>query len=181
MINRRRRLIGNVIRNTRHGLTHLSVLTYIYPREPQCLAFDSLHNLLSAEGFVVTERDGNKRATPNWSHLLLSHESSKHLRFKIVVAQNKKTNIDWVAERYPKNGNLPLVRNAKKYIWCQIEIGIATDRELTAGFASFDLVVGIIARESKGVVDLPENEKLYSYSGFSRYMNAKRPPTSNSE
>lgn len=159
----------------------MSVLTYIYPREPQRLAFDSLLKVLSAEGLAVSECEEKRRAIPNWTYLLLSHKSFKHLQFELVVGQNRKTNIEWVAERHAQNRNFQVVRDAKKYIRSRIKTGNASDRELTDGFEAFDLVICLIARLSKGVVDLPENDRLYSHSGFARYKNAKALRTAKSE
>lgn len=152
----------------------MSFLTYIYPSEPQLLTMDKLSKLLIKEHFKVEEYESKPRLTPDWSYLLLSHSSLKNLRFKFVVARNKKDNIEWVTELYSGNRNLETVRTAKKYIWSEILSGKATNRELNAGFAYHDAVLYMMARLSKGVIDLPENNSLYSSSGFARYLNAKK-------
>ena len=151
----------------------MSVLTYVYPREPELIAFDSLLSILSAKGFAVAESEEKPRAIPDWSYLLLSHNTCKHLRFEFAVAQNNKSNIKCLAERHGKNRNFQAVLSAKKYIWSKIKAGNAPDRELIAGFVLYDFVLCAVARLSKGVVNLPESDLLYSASGFARYVNSK--------
>jgi hypothetical protein len=154
----------------------MSVLTYVYPRDPERLALNSVLDSLEREsgGFVVEECENRPRTIPNWSYLLLSHQSHKHLRFEFVVAENNKSNVKWLAEHYSNNRNFDVVCLAKKYIWSKIRIGKASDRELTAGFRSHDFIIWHLIRLSAGVVDLPEDGKLYSCSGFARFKNAKQ-------
>ena len=160
----------------------MGVLTYIYPREPERLAINLLLDsfVRESDGFAVAECENSQRTVPNWSYLLLSHKSHQHLRFEFVVAKNSKSNVECLAERYAKNRNFDVVRDAKKYIWSKVKAGKASDREMTDGFRSHDLIICLLARLSDGVVDLPENGKLYSCSGFARYMNAKQTGTAKS-
>ena len=96
----------------------------------------------------------------------------KALHFKLVVAQNTKTNIQSIADRFPRDTKVAIVEQAKKYVWCEIITGRSSDKELLVGIHLLNQIVALIARKSKAVVDLPENEKLYSSVGFSRYSKS---------
>lgn len=150
----------------------MSVLTYVYASDMLELKLDSLNDTLAVEGFAIVESGNAHRSVPNWSYMILSHFSTPNLRFRFFIVHNNKSNLQWIANRFPKNQNLATVRLAKKYISCQIVPGKASDRELMHGFPLFNLIIATIARKTKGVVDLPENGKLYSSVGFSRYATS---------
>lgn len=154
----------------------MSVITYIYPLAPEQIGIDRLDDVLSANGFAIIERAVEPRSLPDWSYILLSHQSSKNLRFKLVATKNSKSNIKWIAERFPRDAKVAIVEQAKKYVWCQIVAGRSPDNELLNGIHVFNHFVAVIARLSKAVVDLPENGKLYSSMGFSRYSNSSGSP-----
>jgi hypothetical protein len=150
----------------------MSVLIYVYASNLLELKLDALNDTLAVEGFAIVESGNAHRSVPYWSYMILSHFSTSNLRFRFFNDHNNKSNLQWIADRFPKNRNLATVRLAKNYISCQIVPGNASDKELMHGFPLFNRIIATIARKSKGVVDLAENGKLYTSVGFSRYATS---------
>ena len=108
---------------------------------------------------------------PNWSHLILVDESNPKLQFEFVVEKNDQQTIEKVTDRHHDNRNLPVVRKAKKYIRSTVNSTNASKRDRQVGLESYRLVVWVLACVSSGVVDLPEEEQLYSAFEFARFAN----------
>ncbi|MEQ8787094.1 MAG: hypothetical protein RIC55_12375 [Pirellulaceae bacterium] len=94
-----------------------------------------------------------------------------------VVERNNKQNVDFVSDRYRKNRNLDVVRNARKYIWTKIIGREATAREMMASFPFYSLLIHQLAYLSKGVVDCGRRTRKQKALHLSRLFPKQKSKT----
>ena len=152
----------------------MSVLEYIYPEHPHRLTTATVSAAFERAAPKVTlEWEHRPRAVPAWSAVTVAHPRPPKVRSVFVVARNSAAQKRDLATRYEGDANLAAVLSTPVLIWSQLRVPLSTP--LAAIPPAFDLHYALLAAISGaggGVVDLPENERLYSVEGFRRH--AKR-------
>lgn len=150
----------------------MSVLEYIYPRDSGALKIDTLlpkfQNAVS--GVSIAELDRKPRAMPDWSMVLVSHPGSASIGSMFSVVAQSKANKSDLRTRYEKNEHLPMVQRARHLIWSQLKIALSVpERKIDDAIDIHYMLLAAMLRQCDGLIDLPENGKLYTSIGFSRH------------
>lgn len=150
----------------------MSVIEYTYPAEPKRLSIASLtsefENLMPGLTF---EWENVNRGIPDWSAVTIGHPKQKGISSLFVVVKNKAENKRDLVDRYPGNKNLVVALKASVLIWSQLKFPKrVSDKVMTSAFDLHQKLIGTLNKLGRGVVDIPENEKLYSVAGFQRYV-----------
>ena len=153
----------------------MSVLEYTYPRDETSLEIEVFVPILQAtvSGVVLLEKEFAGRSKTKWNSLLLGH--SKTSQFKTLIARttNKKSSIRDVCERSYTKQYQSVVTQATTLFWSQLKMGDTLSlTKMKAAFALHYQILLTLVRTTGGVIHLPESEKLYSASGFSRYVGS---------
>jgi hypothetical protein len=161
----------------------MCVLQYIYPRDEGGLSLRTLFPALegAVPGAQVTEVDHGRRGTLDWSSIVVVVPAFRATGSLFVVARNNAANVRDIEKRYT-GSELKAVRDAPHYIWAQLKLPLSLNlaKSLTA-IDHHNSLIATFTRHCEGVVDLPENEKLYSAAGFARYADKLRKSISSIE
>lgn len=152
----------------------MSVIEYTYPASPEQLATGSVSVAFErASPGITLKWERRPRATPDWSAVTAGHPRHRRVESVFVVAKNSAAQKRELATRYEGDASLEIVRRAPIFIWSQLKVPLSAPAAvLLAAMDTHRALVAAISRIGGGVVDLPENERLYSAAAFGRY--AKR-------
>jgi hypothetical protein len=150
----------------------MSVLEYTYPAESKRLSIAALtsefENLMPGLTF---EWEQVNRGMPDWSAVTIGHPKQKGIHSLFVVTKNKALNKRDLAARYPRNKNLAAALKVPVLIWSQLKLPKNVSfKVVTSALDLHQKLIGSVNKLGRGVVDIPENEKLYSVAGFQRYV-----------
>jgi len=160
----------------------MSVVQYLYPADAKCLNLEDIQEVLatSIPGASIIDCDSNSKrhATPNWASIEVCHPHSV-ARSLLCVSQSRPKGLNALCSAFSGNANLLIVRQAKKLVWAQLKAPRSiSDRKLSCALADHFKILAAVLRRCNGAIHLPENEKLYSAAGFTRYANRMRGPAS---
>ena len=152
----------------------MSVIEYVYPADPKRLAATWLTAALErAVGGVTLDWERRSRATPDWSAVTVAHPRRPRVQSVFAIAKNSVAQKRELAARYEGDANLAVVRDAPIFIWSQLKLPLsAPEAAVLTAMDAHHALIAAVSRVGGGVVDLPENERLYSVEAFNRY--AKR-------
>lgn len=150
----------------------MSVIEYIFPSDLERLKIDLIEKALcrTLRAIAVEDIERKPRAQPDWASFSVVHSAKSELLSLVVCAPLLAAMRRETAFRYKANRNLDAVMNARKLIWTQYKGSARSDRQFIDDFRAHYLIVATILRLSRGVIDLPENERLYTARGFSRHL-----------
>lgn len=150
----------------------MSVLTYLYPKNLEPLAVESLLPAVRAkvEHVAIAELELRKAALPDWQSLTFIHPSEPEATFLFVVSRNTKDNRKELEELYAESPHLSVVRNARKCVWTQLKAPLNLPlKRLTQCWANHVELIAAVADVGNAVIDSPENEKLFTAASFRRH------------
>ena len=152
----------------------MSVIEYVYPEDPKRLAVTLLSAAFEhAVPGITLKWERRLRATPDWSAVTVLHPRRGGVRSLFVVAKNSAAQKRDLGARYAGDANLAFVRDAPIHIWSQLKVPLsASEAAMFTAMDAHRALLAALSRAGRGVVDLPENERLYSVEAFGRY--AKR-------
>ena len=154
----------------------MSVLTYVYPAEVGALAFDRLFQALqrAVPMLEVVECLCRPRSSPDWSSLVVRDGPRGKFEFVFEIGPNLAANKRGLLLAFPDSPSVAVASQASKRIWSQMQGGHTSDRVLMREFDTWNDLIATLAKISKGVVYVPENERLYSATGFARHVTRDR-------
>lgn len=153
----------------------MSVIEYIYPDFPHQLTWECLEaEFMDAVPGVQIEWEFRQHATPNWSTVWVRHPRGRRVTTIFVVSKNTLAQKRDLKARYKRDAKLVIATAASHVIWSQLKVPSSmSDSAFFNAMNTHNVLIATLNREGRGVVDLPENGRLYSVVSFRRYVKRR--------